>query len=341
MRILVIAPSWIGDAVLAQPLFKRLHSKFPNLVLDVLAPSWVQPVFKFMKEVNSTHITPYDHGELKLMAQLKLAKDLSQNNYDQAIVLPNSFKSALIPFFARIPTRVGFLGEMRYGLLNKIHRLDKKELPLMAERFAQLAEEPGVKRVGVLPSPQLSVDKSAQQIALNQLGLTMKLPVAIFCPGAEYGPAKRWPASYFAELAAKLKQQGHQIWLLGSANDRSIGDEIEKQNTDACVNLCGKTDLQQAIALISLATVVVSNDSGLMHIAAALNRPLIALFGSSSPRFTPPLSAQARVLTLNLECSPCFARTCPLGHFKCMNDLTPQQVLKEVHSISPTTRDLN
>ena len=329
-KILVVAPNWIGDALLAQPLFARLREKHPGVEIDALAPGWTAPVLRRMPEINEVIEAPFGHGELKLSARWRLGRALRERGYDEAIVLPNTFKSALIPFFAAIPLRAGFVGELRYGLLNVVHKLDEEQLPLMAERYAQLAEKPGAPPLRPLPKARLRVDEANRLVTLNRLGLSRAKLVAAFCPGAEYGPAKRWPARHFASLAKRLAAQGHAVWLFGSENDRAIGDEIARLAAGAAVNLCGKTDLAGAIDLLSLAEVVVSNDSGLMHVAAGVGRPVVALYGSSSPEHTPPLSASARVVRTGIECSPCFQRECPLGHFRCMNDLAPERVLGEI-----------
>jgi heptosyltransferase II len=250
--------------------------------------------------------------------------------YDQVIVLPNSLKSALVPFFARIPLRTGFVGESRYILLNDARKLNKTTLPLMVERFAQLAEDKRGKIPRPLANPKLEVSAAQRDATLQKLGLKLDEPVAVFCPGAEYGPAKRWPVTYFAEIAQRLQQQGFAVWLVGSAKDKEVADKIVALGNPACLNLCGVTDLTDAIALLSCAQLVISNDSGLMHLAAALDRPMLALFGSSSPQFTPPLSAHAHVIKLDIECSPCFKRECPLGHFNCMVKLTPDLVWKNL-----------
>ena len=328
-KILIIAPSWVGDAVLAQPLFMRLREQHPALELDVMAPAWVLPLLQRMPEVNTALLNPFGHGELKLDARYRLAKELRNRDYDQAIVLPNSAKSALIPFLARIPVRTGFVGELRYGLLNDARALDETALPLMVERFAWLAEKPPATLRRPLPAPCLQIDKEQRQATLVKLELSAQIPIAVFCPGAEYGPAKRWPAAHFAELA-KLMHEKYQIWLIGSHKDATIGEEIHNLSGGLCTNLCGKTGLDEAIDLLSCATVVVSNDSGLMHIAAALDKPMAALYGSSSPAFTPPLSSHAAVIKLDLPCSPCFKRECPLGHFNCMMQLMPAQVLEKI-----------
>jgi heptosyltransferase-2 len=329
-KILVIAPSWVGDAVLAQPLFKRLHDRHPGLTLDVLAPPWTHALFARMPEIHLTLANPFGHGELALMRRYRLARQLASQHYDQSIALPNSFKSALIPFLARIPVRTGFVGEARWGLLNDARHLDKEALPLMAERFAALAEPAGAALPRPLEPPRLKVDDAARIATLGRLGLTLRKPVAVLCPGAEYGPAKRWPARHFAELTRKLAAAGYEIWLAGSANDAATGAEIVRDSDELCVNLCGKTTLAEVIDLMSCATLVVSNDSGLMHIAAALDKPLIALFGSSSPAFTPPASPHATVVRLDLPCSPCFKRQCPLGHFDCMLQLKPEQIWRHI-----------
>jgi heptosyltransferase-2 len=204
----------------------------------------------------------------------------------------------------------------------------------MAERYAQLAEEPGEPPVRPLQQVNLRVDPANLTAALARLGLAREKPMVAFCPGAEYGPAKRWPTRYFAELAAKLAAQGRAVWLFGSDKDREIGEEITRLSADAAVNLCGSTDLASAIDLLSLAEVVVSNDSGLMHVAAAVGRPVVALYGSSSPEHTPPLSRLSRVVRTGIECSPCYARECPLGHFRCMNELPPGRVLQEIRTVT-------
>ena len=329
-KILVIAPSWVGDTVLVKPMLMRLKQRHPEAQIDVLAPPWTADLLRQMPEVHWGIINPFPHGALKLAARYHLGKHLRSSHYDQAIVLPNSFKSALVPFFANIPLRTGFVGEMRYGLLNDARKLDKQELPLMVERFAQLAEAPGGAIQRPLPRPRLQVGEQQRQRVLGKLGLSVAGPVAIFCPGAEYGPAKRWPIPYFAELAQHLREKGYAVWLVGSGKDKETGEKIIALGNESCRNLCGATDLAEAIALLSCADLVVSNDSGLMHLAAALDRPMLALYGSSSPQFTPPLSDQAQVIKLNLPCSPCFKRECPLGHFNCMMQLTPQQVVQHI-----------
>ena len=329
-RILVIAPSWVGDAVLAQPMFRRLHERHADLVLDVLAPAWTHALFARMPQIASAIASPFGHGELALKRRYMLARKLAAQHYAQAIVLPNSFKSALIPFFARIALRTGFVGEARRGLLNDARHLDKQALPLMTERFAALAEARNDAVQRPLAAARLEVSAAQRAATLAKLGLAPTRPVAVLCPGAEFGPAKRWPAQYFAELARKLADANYAVWLAGSDRDAAIGDEIERSSARACINLCGKTTLAEAIDLMSCAALVVSNDSGLMHIAAALDVPLVALFGSSSPAFTPPASPHATVVTLDLPCSPCFKRECPLGHFNCMLQLTSEQVWQRI-----------
>ena len=327
-RALIVAPAWIGDAVMAQPLFIRLQQKTPGLELDALAPRWVAPVLQRMPQIGKVIDNPFAHGELSLGARYRLARELAKGGYQRAYVLPNSLKSAIVPWLAAIPERVGFTGESRYGLINRRHALDKIALPQMSERFAQLAEAPGAKLPRPLPLPRLSSTDAQQAQARASLGIASAQKIAVFCPGAEYGAAKRWPARHFATLADELGHHGYAVWLLGSQKDRTVGDEIVRlATTGVPLNLCGITSLAQAIDLIAPASVVVCNDSGLMHVAAALERPLVAVYGSSSPGFTPPLSPQAQIITLNLPCSPCFKRECPLGHLDCLNKLEPARVL--------------
>ncbi len=337
-RIVVVAPSWIGDTLLAQPLFARLHQKLPGLKLDALAPAWTAPVLARMPQIDEVIEAPFGHGELRLLERWRLGRQIRAAGYDQAIVLPNTFKSALVPWFADIPLRVGFVGESRYGVINIRHKLDAVALPLMAERYAKLAEPPDAPPARPLRAVRLEVNEANLVITLSRLGLHRSREIAVLCPGAEFGPAKRWPTAHFAALAAALAARGLAVWLIGSAKDKPVAEEIVAQCDASVLSLCGRTDLGAAIDLMSLASVVISNDSGLMHIASALGRPLVAIYGSSSAEHTPPLNPGARIVKLDIECSPCFARECPLGHFRCMNELNPELVLSAVDALGRSPR---
>ena len=333
MKILIIAPNWVGDTVMAQPMMQLLHQRHANLALDVLAPPFTLPLLTRMPEVRRAIPARLAQGELKLGERQRIARELQTERYDQAIVLPNSLKSALIPLLAKIPLRTGFRGEMRYGLLNDIRRLDERALPKMVQRFAALALDHGARVPMPLPNPSLtSSSKNLEKIVKKQI-LTLGKPVAVLCPGAEYGAAKRWPVEHFATLARELHARGYVTWLIGSPKDADAGDAISQASDGASINLCGKTSLEDAIDLIAHAALVVTNDSGLMHVAAALERPVLALYGSSSPDFTPPLSDKAKIIRIDIACSPCFKRECPLKHFHCMRQLTPQMVLNAVSSL--------
>jgi len=335
MKILVITPSWIGDTVAAQPLFMRLHDHFPGAVIDALAPPWVAAVLRAMPQINGQILdNRFAHGQLRLRERWAQGRGLKQRGYAAAYVLPNSLKSALIPFFAGIPQRIGFTGESRYALINVRHTLDRQATPLQVERYAILAESPGKPLPRPLSNPRLVCDTTERIATLEALGLNLQPAPVVFCPGAEFGPAKRWPETHFAQLARLLGAQGIPVWLLGSGKDAKVGETIA-QLADGCArNLCGMTDLTQAIHLISAARHVVTNDSGLMHVAAALNTPLTALFGSSSPGYTPPLSSQATILSRQLDCSPCFKRECPLGHLDCLKGIHPESVAATIIGVT-------
>ena len=329
MKILVVAPSWIGDTVLAQPLLKLLHQRHEGLEVHMLAPAWTFPVVQRMPEVRRAIASPFEHGEFQFSERRDLGRELRSEGYDRAIVLPNTLKSAFVPLFARIPMRTGYRGEMRWGALNDMRMLDENALPQMAQRYAALGLEPGEALPETLPRPHLRIDDAKRAATLAALGLSAAGARAVaLCPGAEYGPAKRWPPSYFAEVAKRLAAQGDAVWLVGSAKDTEIGEDIVRLSGGACMNLCGKTTLDQAIELLASARLAITNDSGLMHVAAAIDTPLIAIYGSSTPAFTPPMSPLATIAKLDIECSPCFERTCPLGHFNCMMQLKPERVLE-------------
>ena len=329
MNILIIGPSWVGDMVMAQTLFVCLKRQHPDCQIDVLAPEWSRPLLERMPEVREALSFPLGHGAFELATRRRIGQEL-RGRYDQAILLPNSLKSALVPYFAGIPKRTGWRGEMRFGLLNDIRTLDKARYPLMIERFMALAYAPGAELPKPYPAPRLAIDPASRDAALERFGLSLDRPVLALCPGAEFGEAKRWPAEHYAAVADARLRQGWQVWLFGSQKDAPGGEEIREWVTpgfeEDVYNLAGRTSLAEAIDLLSCASAVISNDSGLMHVAAALDRPLVAVYGSTSPGFTPPLASQVEVVRLGLECSPCFDRTCRFGHYDCLRLLQPSLV---------------
>ncbi|MDP2398422.1 MAG: lipopolysaccharide heptosyltransferase II [Burkholderiales bacterium] len=329
MNILVVGPSWVGDTILSQPLL-RLLQQTQGAQIDYLAPPWTLPLLARMPEVRQGINNPFGHGALRIVERRRLGLALRAARYDLAVVLPNSWKSALIPWFAGIPQRRGFRGEARWGLINDLRQLDVQALPQMVQRFAALGLPSGSPLPEPLPRPELQSTAADREALLARLGLDPQQPAVAFCPGAEYGPAKRWPEAHFAALAKTLAARGFAVWLVGSPKDEPVAETIRQQSGDACINLCGRTDIAEAADLLAASRLVVSNDSGLMHVAAAVGRPLIALYGSSSPRFTPPLGADVRVLSLSLECSPCFERDCPLGHLRCLKEISPDRVFAEI-----------
>ena len=323
-RILIVAPSWVGDAILSEPLVAVLREPLGEPIVDVLAPPWCAAVYARMRGIGHIVENPLGHGELGLGRRRALAREIRARAYTYAFILPNSFKSALIPWFAGIPRRIGYAGEGRRALLTETRRLDPKAFPRLVDRFVALAVPKG-RLIPTPPAPVLVPNAANAAAAMRALKLSTHRPIAIFCPGAEYGPAKRWPAEHFIALARRLLEEGYAVWLLGSPNDQAAALPIAAA-IPAVRDLTGRTDLGTAIDLLSLASIVVSNDSGLMHAAAAVGRPLVALFGSSSPEYTPPLSPLAQVAKIDIACSPCFQRECPLGHFKCMRELDVEVV---------------
>lgn len=334
-KILIIGPSWVGDMVMAQSLFVDLKHQQPNCQIDVLAPAWTAALIDRMPQVSQLIHANFNHGVLGLGERFKLARQCRAEHYDQAILLPNSLKSTIVPVLARIPKRTGWVGEQRWGMVNDIRKLDKKALPMTVQRFVALgqARDAAPRRLDSIPAPLLSVNQTEVTAVLKKKAISKQSSVLVLCPGAEFGVSKQWPVSHYAELANYYLNQQWQIWLMGSDKDITICQQIKQiTKSDQCVVLAGKTSLPEAVDLMSCADLVVSNDSGLMHIAAALQKPLVAIYGSTDPAHTPPLSPNHVIARLDLSCSPCFKRTCPLaqnqGHMDCLNKLEAQQVIE-------------
>jgi heptosyltransferase II len=332
-KILVMGPSWVGDMVMAHSLFQLLKQQNPAVQIDVAAPAWTLPLLDRMPEVSEKIALPFKHGQLSLMERVQFGRRLKDNHYTQSISLVNSLKSAILPFAANIKKRTGFLGEMRYGLLNDIRPLDKKALPKTVERFVALGL-PKNQPLPAIPQPILLADKENAINVLTQLNAVLTSDKVLgLCPGAEYGEAKRWPANYFAEVANAALDQGWQVLLFGSDKDVPVTQAINKRTQSRCIDLGGKTKLGDAIDIMSLCSTVISNDSGLMHLAAALDIKLIAIYGSSDPHHTPPMHPDAIVEYLALSCSPCFKRVCPLqseAHLACLTNINPTTIISRL-----------
>ncbi len=322
----MVGPAWVGDMVMTQALYITLLQRFPGARIDVLAPAWSVPLIERMPEVDEAIVVPIGHGEFGLGKRVRLGRQLRGRRYDRAIVTPRSFKAALIPFLTGARIRTGYRGELRYGLLNDIRALDKSRLAQTVQRYVAL----GLPRDAVLPppipKPRLMVDETNRERVMTQLKLERSRPIIGFMPGAEYGPAKQWPAQHYRDLAVRLVREGYQVWIFGSGRDHDIAQQIAAGLEPDVHNLCGHTRLVDAVDLIASCDTVVTNDSGLMHVAAAVGRPLAAIYGSSSPGYTPPLSDDAAVFYLGLECSPCFKRECPLGNTECLNGISVDDV---------------
>lgn len=333
-KILIIAPNWIGDAVMTEPLITQLKKNHSDSVIDVIATPWVASVMRAIPVINEVIIGDFKHGLLQWAERKKLASQLKLAGYTHAYVLPNSFKSALIPWLAKIPNRIGYKGEMRWGLITApLENPSRSNRPSMSTHYFALS--------GNQANETLQPKLELPRLFLNEMKEKLQLiqnhdKLFILCPGAEYGPAKQWPVEHFGKLAQMLTAQNNNalVLILGSKKESLLADEIVKlsNSNNQVINWCGQTTLDEAMACIAIADKVISNDSGLMHIAAAFRRPQVAIFGSSDPRHTPPLSPEAKVHWLQLDCSPCFKRTCPLGHLKCLVDIQPQDVLNSLNN---------
>ena len=338
MKTLIVAPNWIGDAVMSLSLVQALHednslrqANGKPCEIHVLAPPVTAPIYQFSRAVHAVQVEPFSHGKLQWGLRRSVGQLMAGRGFDLAVVLPNSLKSVLVPWFARIPKRVGYNGELRSALLtDPLRKPDKKAKPPMIQWYGDL----GNYSRELLEYPVLHVDKGMQEEACFDFGLSSGF--LALAPGAEFGPAKQWPAIHFARVAQEflVQNQEQKAVLFGGPKDSAFCSEIvsflPSKLQSRAVNLAGKTKLAQAVTLMSVASQLITNDSGLMHVAAALNVQVHAVFGSSSPHHTPPLSAKAKVYYLNLDCSPCFQRECPLGHTDCLKKLDPKMVLDQL-----------
>lgn len=326
-KILILGPAWVGDMVMAQSLFKVLKAQDANCIIDVAAPAWTLPLLARMPEVSGKIGLPFKHGELAFWERIRFGKGLKNVGYTQAIILTNSLKSALLPWSAGIPQRTSFLGEMRYGLINDVRPLDKTKLKKTVERFVALGLPKDQPLPNAIPIPSLFANDSNGLACLNSMRIAKpNSSILGLCPGAEYGEAKRWPLAHYASVANTAIERGWQVWIFGSEKDMPATREINAQTNNQCVDFGGKTKLGEAIDLMAMCHTIISNDSGLMHVAAALDKKLIAIFGSSDPKHTPPMHPEAVIEYLGLECSPCFKRECPIGHLKCLTGIKPEAV---------------
>ncbi|ABK44061.1 lipopolysaccharide heptosyltransferase II [Magnetococcus marinus MC-1] len=331
--ILIIAPAWVGDMVMVSALTCHLQRQFPARPVDLLAPAWTLPIVRRLPHVRHALEMPLGHGAFAPRHRWRLGVALRDQSYGQAIILPRAWKSALLPYAARIPQRTGFLGELRYGLLNDIRPLNKALLPRTVDRFMALGT-PAHQPFTPPALPQLALRYSAQAglkvLARFTPEAPQQRPWVALCPGAEYGPAKQWPAHHFARTAQAILGEGYGVMLLGSRKDAALTAHICAQLPPSphLLDLAGQTSLDEAVDLLAVAQTVITNDSGLMHVATAVERHVIALYGSSDPGHTPPLTEQADPLWLGLPCSPCFKRVCPEAHLNCLQQITPQQVLE-------------
>ena len=333
-RTLVVGPSWIGDMVLAQSLFITLRRRDPEISIDVVAPRWSRAILARMPEVGDAVEVGVQHGELGLRKRYRVGQRLRDRGYDQAIVLPRSLKSALLPFFARIPRRTGYRGESRYGLINDMRPLDGSLCPQTVQRFVALGQAAGEPVPPPIPSPRLTLDEEGRERAVKRLGLSGDRPVIGLVPGAQYGSSRRWPAEKFGELAGKLVEEGYRVWIFGSAADREAAQTILSHCSGNVLDLTGRTELEEVVDLISLASVVVTNDTGLMHVAGAVGTRVVALYGATTPEHTPSLAESHRMIYRGIECSPCTARICPFGHKRCLTEIETGEVFEATRTLA-------
>ena len=290
-----------------------------------------------MPEVCKKIVSPFSHGETKLLERYRLGQGLKKENYDRAIILTNSLKSSLIPYFARIGIRTGWLGEFRYGLINDIRSSKKLKKSLMVEKFAALSLCEENYSIENLTFPELEINFDNQRNFLEEFSIDYSKNTMAICPGAEFGPSKRWPAEYYAEIAKFYVNEGWNVLCIGSKNDEDIGMGIGSLNNlrsnESFINLTGKTSLQDAIDILAFTEKVVTNDSGLMHIAAAVKTPLVALYGPSSPEYTPPLISKKKILRKTQGYEKVRYGSNEKGYHQSLLDIKPEEVLDALEAL--------
>ncbi|MFH4512263.1 lipopolysaccharide heptosyltransferase II [Vibrio alginolyticus] len=346
-KILIIGPAWVGDMVMSQSLYIVLKQRHPDSQIDVIAPGWCKPILERMPEIHQAIEMPIGHGEFNLLGRREIGKSLREKQYDHAYILPKSAKSALIPWFANITLRTGWKGEMRYGLLNDL-RPNMKSFQYMVERYvalaypkAEMVDSNSLGGLETLPRPRLAINAAEQQATIKKFNLAQDQPIIGLCPGAEFGPAKKWPETHYAEVATQMARSGHQIWLFGSQKDletcNNIRALVPTQFHEGIHVLAGQTSLIEAVDLLAACKTVVANDSGLMHVAAAVGCNVVAVYGSTSPKYTPPLAEKVEIVHTDIDCRPCFQRECQYKHLKCLTELSPKQVLDSIQKLDAIT----
>lgn len=339
-NILVITPSWVGDCIMIQPFLALLKKHFTSCKITILAPPWTIDLTRHMIDADDFIECPIPWKKWQIKQRWEMAQEIKKHHFTRAYILPKSIQSALIPFWAKIPIRIGFLGKLRYGLLTHIHPLNPGDMPCVVARFSSLAYDDPSSAPEDGPLPKLFSLENNRRRLLQKLSLFTSQPVIALCPDAEFGPSKEWPIEHFIQIASYYGIRGYQIWILGSEKAQAYGDQIV-QEADTGINLCGKATLNEIIDLLGLCNIVISNDSDLMYASIALNRPTIALYGSSTPDRTPLFAQNAHTISVNLPCSPCFRRQCPFKHTNCMAQISPALVKEKIDELLPKPKKDN
>ena len=334
--ILLVGPSWVGDMVMAASLVAVLRERFPGRPVDVLAPPASLPIATLIEGVRNTIPLGFGHGQFGLAGRWKIGRSLKSAGYGTAIILPRAFKAVIPPFAARIPERIGYAAEGRSFLLTDARSDAHRKTARTIDRFVALGGPAG--HPPVSPRPRLRQPELDLAALAARFGLAEDRPVLGLCPGAEYGPAKQWPAEKFAALARLAYAAGYIVRLFGGPKDKAISAEIVRLAGVPVEDISGSTSLIEAAALLGRCAAVVSNDSGLMHVAGALDRPLVVVYGSSSEKMTPPTAPNAEIVSIELSCRPCFQRECPLGTLACLEGIDAQRVFAAVERVVRVAR---
>jgi len=334
-KIIIRSTNWVGDAVLTTPAVRAIRENFPEARIALLAKPWVAPVFHNNPHLDKILVYESEGRHRGWLGKARLVRELRRQRFQLAVLFQNAFEAAFLVYMAGVPIRIGYDSDCRGALLTRRIPVDQDrvgshhiEYYLGILQGASL--RPGDRKLTLELS---DIERARAEEILKENQISPSRPLVVINPGATFGSSKRWPLERYAALGDRIRAAwGAQIVILGGPGERTVGRQISALMNRGCINLCGRTSLREAAALIEKCELFVTNDSGLMHVAAAFDIPLIAIFGSTDPAATGPTNPRSRIVQVPASCSPCLKRECPEDH-RCMNEISVDQVYEAVENV--------